>query len=123
MTKFIIAEKLKMSQMFTKDGKVVPVTILRAGPVKVVQVKTADKDKYTAVQVGFGKKRKPTKAMAGHGAFQVLAEFRTDDKDSFNKGDEIKADTFAIGDKVQDRSNDTDFTVPLLLTDTIILEP
>jgi large subunit ribosomal protein L3 len=90
-----------MSQMFTKDGKVVPVTILRAGPVKVVQVKTAQKDKYTAVQVGFGKKRKPNKAEAGHGAFQVLAEFRTDDKSTLAKGDEIKADTFAVGDKVK----------------------
>jgi large subunit ribosomal protein L3 len=101
MSKFIIAQKLKMSQMFTAKGEVVPVTILKAGPVKVVQVKTAEKDKYSAVQVGFGKKKNPTKAEAGHGAFQILFEFRTDDKDSFNKGDEIKADTFAIGDKVK----------------------
>lgn len=90
-----------MTQMYTKDGKVVPVTILKAGPVKVVQVKTAAKDKYTAVQVGFGKKRNPNKASAGHGAFQILAEFRTNDKDNFSKGDEIKVDTFAIGDKVK----------------------
>ncbi|MBX4191304.1 MAG: 50S ribosomal protein L3 [Candidatus Doudnabacteria bacterium] len=101
MAKFIIAEKLNMSQMFTKDGKVVPVTILKAGPVKVVQVKTADKDKYTAVQVGFGKKKNPTKAEAGHGAYKVLAEFRTTDKENFSKGDEIKVDTFAIGDMVK----------------------
>src|SRR4051812_16618841 len=101
MSKFIIAEKLKMSQMFSKDGKVVPVTILKAVPNKVVQVKTADKDKYTAVQLGLGKKRKPTKAESGHGAFLVLAEFRTTDKDTFSKGDEIKADTFAIGDLVK----------------------
>ncbi len=101
MAKFIIAQKLNMSQMFTKDGKVVPVTILKAGPVKVVQVKTAEKDKYTAVQVGFGKKRNATKAEAGHGAYKVLAEFRTTDKDTFAKGDEIKADTFAVGDLVK----------------------
>src|SRR5258708_15493335 len=101
MGKFIIAQKLNMSQMFTKDGKVVPVTILKAGPIKVVQVKTAAKDKYTAVQVGFGKKRNPNKAEAGHGAFKILAEFRTDEKDNFTKGDEIKVDTFAVGDKVK----------------------
>ncbi|OGE87781.1 MAG: 50S ribosomal protein L3 [Candidatus Doudnabacteria bacterium RIFCSPLOWO2_02_FULL_49_13] len=101
MAKFIIAEKLNMSQMFTKDGKVVPVTVLKAGPVMVVQVKTADKDKYTAVQVGFGKKKHPTKAEAGHGAFKTLAEFRTSDKDIFTKGQEIKVDTFVIGDKVK----------------------
>src|SRR5258708_4972732 len=90
MAKFIIAQKLNMSQMFTKDGKVVPVTILKAGPIKVVQVKTAAKDKYTAVQVGFGKKRNPNKAEAGHGAFKILAEFRTDEKDNFTKGDDRK---------------------------------
>jgi len=90
-----------MSQMFTKDGKVVPVTILKAGPVKVVQVKTLAKDKYSAVQVGFGKKNKPNKAEAGHGAHKILAEFRTDEKDNFSKGDEIKVDSFAIGDKVK----------------------
>src|SRR5258708_13633660 len=101
MAKFIIAQKLNMSQMFTKDGKVVPVTILKAGPIKVVQVKTAAKYKYTAVQVGFGKKRNPNKAEAGHGAFKILAEFRTDEKDNFTKGDDIKVDTFAVGDKVK----------------------
>ena len=101
MNKFIIAQKLNMTQMFTKEGLVVPVTILKAGPVKVVQVKTAKKDKYTAVQVGFGKKRNPNKAEAGHGAFKILAEFRIDEKDNFTKGDEIKVDTFAVGDKVK----------------------
>lgn len=105
MTKFIIAEKLKMSQMFTKDGKVVPVTILKAGPVKVTQVRTAEKDKYLAVQVGFGKKRKASKAEKGHGkelgAFQTVAEFRVDDIKDYSFGQEIKADTFAVGDMVK----------------------
>lgn len=90
-----------MSQMFGKDGKVVPVTILKAGPVQVVQVKTAQKDKYTAVQVGFGKKKNASKAQQGHGAFKTLAEFRTSDKDNFTQGQEIKVDFFAIGDKVK----------------------
>jgi large subunit ribosomal protein L3 len=101
MSKFILAEKLNMSQMFDAAGKVVPVTILKAGPVQVVQVKTPEKDKYAAVQVGFGRKAKPNKAEAGHGAFRFLAEFRIGGEDKFTKGDEIKADTFAVGDKVK----------------------
>ncbi len=86
MSKFILAEKLNMSQMFTKDGKVVPVTILKAGPVKVTQVKTQDKDKYSAVQVGYKK---------------MKAEFRISDKDNFSKDQEIKVDSFAVGDMVK----------------------
>src|SRR5687768_12657857 len=105
MSKFILAEKLNMSQMFTKDGKVVPVTILRAKPVKVVQVKTMEKDKYSAVQVGFGRKKKPTKASMGHtkelGSFLNLVEFRTDGKTEFTRGQEIKVDSFTIGDFVK----------------------
>jgi large subunit ribosomal protein L3 len=101
MTKFILAEKLNMSQMFAKDGKVVPVTILKAGPVKVVQVKTVATDKYSAVQVGFGMKKNPNQAEAGHGAYKNLAEFRTDEKATFSKGDEITVDTFAVGDMVK----------------------
>ena len=94
-----------MSQMFTKDGKVVPVTILKAGPVKIVQVKTVDKDKYSAVQVGFGKKKKANKASSGHtkdlGSFKTLVEFRTDDKAEFARGQEIDGDSFAVGDFVK----------------------
>jgi large subunit ribosomal protein L3 len=105
MNKFIIAEKLNMSQMFTKDGKVVPVTILKAGPVKITQVKTADKDKYTAVQVGFGKKKKATEAEKGHykefGAFKTVAEFRVEDTKDYSFGQEIKVDTFTVGDFVK----------------------
>jgi large subunit ribosomal protein L3 len=105
MTKFILAEKLNMSQMFAADGKVVPVTILMAGPNKVVAIKTAAKDKYSAVQVGFGKKKKANKATAGHtkelGIFQTLAEFRVDDVSGYARGQEIKADTFAVGDLIK----------------------
>jgi len=105
MSKFILAEKLNMSQVFAEGGKVVPVTILKAGPIKVVQVKTADKDKYQAVQVGFGKKKKATKASAGHtkelGNFMNLVEFRVEDSSTYSRGQEIKADTFAVGDKVK----------------------
>ena len=94
-----------MSQMFTKDGKVVPVTILRAGPVKIVQIKTAEKDKYLAVQVGFGKKTKANQATSGHakdlGIFRNLVEFRVDEIKDYSRGQEIKADTFAVGDMVK----------------------
>ena len=105
MAKFILAEKLNMSQMFAKDGKVVPVTILKAGPVKVVQVKTLAKDKYTAVQVGFGRKKNANQAELGHGgkagAYKNLTEFRIDEKDSFVQGQEITVATFAVGDFVK----------------------
>lgn len=106
MTKFILAEKLNMSQMFAKDGKVVPVTILRAGPIKVVQVKTMAKDKYPAVQIGFGIKRHPNQAEVGHAkqagaALMNLAEFRTDAKEIFMPGQEIKVDSFTVGEKVK----------------------
>lgn len=106
--KFIVAEKLHMSQIFNKDGKVVPVTILKAAPVKVTQVRTADKDKYTAVQVGFGKKKSQNKATAGHlkglkgmKNFARLVEFRIPADAKFEKGQEIKVDTFAVGDVVK----------------------
>jgi large subunit ribosomal protein L3 len=104
MEKFIVAEKLHMSQIFDASGKVVPVTILKSSGVKVTQIRTQDKDKYTAVQVGFGKKKKPTKALAGHtkdvGSFAHLMEFRVADSASYQRGQQIKVDTFAVGDKV-----------------------
>lgn len=105
MSKFLVAEKLHMSQIFTKEGKVVPVTILKAQPNKVTQVKTSDKDKYQAVQVGFGKKKNTSKALAGHtkelGNFARLTEFRVDDASKFSRGQTITVETFAIGDKVK----------------------
>lgn len=104
MSKFIVAEKLNMSQMFDKGGKVIPVTILKCRPMKITQVKTKDIDKYCAVQVGFGRKKKATKAETGHtkelGNFRKLAEFRVDEKAVFERGQEVKVDTFAVGDKV-----------------------
>jgi large subunit ribosomal protein L3 len=105
MSKFILAEKLHMSQIFAKDGKVVPVTILKSAGIKVTQVKTQDKDKYTAVQVGFGKKKNVSKALAGHtktlGNFRKLAEFRVEDPAAYQQGQTIKVDTFAVGDVVK----------------------
>ncbi|HEV8601212.1 MAG TPA: 50S ribosomal protein L3 [Patescibacteria group bacterium] len=105
MKKFILAEKLNMSQIFAKDGKVIPVTILKAGPVKVTQVKTKELDKYSAVQVGFGRRKNATQALKGHtkelGNFKKLAEFRMDDVAGLTRGQEIKVDTFVAGDFVK----------------------
>src|SRR3989338_5405570 len=97
MKKFIVAEKLQMSQIFDKDGKVVPVTILKCGPNKVTQVKTLEKDKYIAIQVGSGRKKNVTKALAGHtknGHFGKLTEFRVDEAKDVAVGQEIRVDVF-----------------------------
>ncbi len=93
-----------MSQIFSKNGKVVPVTILKASPIKVTQVRTTEKDKYTAVQVGFGKKKSQTKAAAGHlkgmKNYARLVEFRIPEDAKFQRGQEISIDSFEIGDMV-----------------------
>lgn len=103
--KFIVAEKLSMSQIFSKNGQVVPVTILKAAPIKITQVKSSDKDKYSAVQVGYGKKKNQTKTEAGHvknlGKFARLVEFRVPQDAKYEHGQEIKVDSFEIGDKVK----------------------
>lgn len=96
--KFILGEKQVMSQKFAPDGTVIPVTAVVAGPCVVVQVKTADKDGYKAVQVGFGRKKNINKPMRGHlkdlGSFSHLREFRLDDSASFNVGDTITTAVF-----------------------------
>jgi large subunit ribosomal protein L3 len=101
--KFILAKKLKMSQVFDSEEKVIPVTILEAGPVKITQIKTEDKDGYEAIQIGYGHKKNQTKALAGHlkdlGKFSWLAEIHGKVSD-YKVGDEIKVDIFKEGDKV-----------------------
>ncbi len=93
-----------MSQVFDKTGKVIPVTLIEAGPCVVTQVKTADKDKYTAVQLGFGKRRKVSKPLAGHlkdlGEFRYLREFQVPEKTELKRGDKVTADIFSAGDEV-----------------------
>ena len=105
MTKFILAEKLNMTQIFAADGKVVPVTVLKASGVKVTQVKTMEKDKYTAVQVGFGKKKNINKAIKGHlkgiANFSKVAEFKVKDSSAYQVGQEISVESFNLGDKVK----------------------
>ena len=108
MQKGIIGKKIGMTQIFDENGKVVPVTVVEAGPGVVSQKKTVENDGYAAVQIGFGdlKAHKVKKPMAGHFAKanvapkRTLREFRFDDIDAYNVGDLVKADVFAAGDKV-----------------------
>ena len=108
MKKAILTTKVRMTQVFSEDGVLTPVTVLQAGPCVVTQVKTVENDGYSAVQVGFGDIReklvnKPKKghfAKAGVTAKRFLKEFRLEDAESYTLGQEIKADVFAAGDKV-----------------------
>ncbi len=103
--KFLLAKKQNMTQIFTEEGKAVPVTVLEAGPVTIVANKEVARDGYKAVQVGFGEKReknisKPQKGhLKGLGNFAILKEFRTDDGE-FNVGDKIDVSVFSPGDKI-----------------------
>ena len=108
MKKAILTTKVGMTQVFSEDGVLTPVTVLQAGPCVVTQVKTVENDGYSAVQVGFGDIReklvnKPKKghfAKAGVTAKRFLKEFRLEDAESYTLGQEINADVFAAGDKV-----------------------
>ena len=108
MKKAILATKVGMTQIFNEDGVLVPVTVLQAGPCVVTQVKTVENDGYKAVQVGFGDKReklvsKPVKGhfdKAGVSYKRYVREFRLDNAEDYSVKDEIKADVFAAGDKI-----------------------
>ena len=108
MKKAILATKVGMTQVFNEDGSLTPVTVLQAGPCVVTQVKALDKDGDAAVQVGFTDKReklvsKPQKGMfdkAGVAYKRYIREFRFEDADKYEVKQEIKADIFAEGDKV-----------------------
>jgi large subunit ribosomal protein L3 len=108
MKKAILATKIGMTQIFAEDGELVPVTVLEAGPCVVTQVKTMENDGYSAVQVGFMDKREKlaTKPMKGHfekagtAPKRFVKEFKLDDAESYTVGQEIKADVFAVGDKI-----------------------
>ena len=108
MQKGIIGKKIGMTQIFDENGKVVPVTVVEAGPCTVVQKKTVENDGYAAVQMGFKdlKANKVTKPMKGHFAKgdvapkKVLREFRFENTEAYNVGDLVKADVFAGGDHV-----------------------
>ncbi|HIW85933.1 MAG TPA: 50S ribosomal protein L3 [Candidatus Eubacterium faecipullorum] len=108
MKKGIIGKKIGMTQIFDENGKVIPVTVIEAGPCVVTQKKTMENDGYEAVQVGFGdvKVNKLNKPLKGHFAKndvapkKTLKEFRLEDCSALNVGDIIKADTFAQGEIV-----------------------
>ena len=108
MTTGILGKKLGMTQLFDTEGKVVPVTVIEAGPCTVIQRKTAQTDGYDAVQIGFAQinARHADKPMLGHfqkagkGAFRVLQEIRLDGGDPVEVGSEIKVDIFKEGDVV-----------------------
>jgi large subunit ribosomal protein L3 len=112
MKKAILGKKVGMTQVFLKDGRLIPVTVVEAGPCKVVQVKTVQTDGYEAVQVGFGElaesrakklKNKPELGhfkKAGVPATRHLRELRLEDIANVNVGDEIKCDVFAEGEAV-----------------------
>ena len=108
MQKGIIAKKVGMTQLFDENGKVVPVTIVEAGPCTVVQKKTVESDGYQAVQLGYGEisAKKVNKAAKGHfdkadvAPKRTLREFRLDDIAAMNVGDILKADVFAAGDRI-----------------------
>lgn len=112
MKKAIVGKKLGMTQIFTNDGRLVPVTVIEAGPCTVVQKKTMEKDGYEAIQVGFDvlaenrAKKLLNKPEMGHmkkagvTPFRSLRELRLEDAATYEVGQEIKADVFAEGDKI-----------------------
>lgn len=108
MQKGIIGKKMGMTQIFDENGRVIPVTVVEAGPCAVVQKKTVESDGYAAVQLGFGElsAKKVTKPAKGHfdkadvAPKRTLREFRLEDISAMNVGDILKADVFAVGDHV-----------------------
>ena len=108
LNKAIIGKKVGMTQIFNADGKVIPCTVIEAGPCVVTQLKTAENDGYEAVQLGFGdlSPKHVNKPMTGHFKKndlpfkRTLKEFRLDDISNVNVGDVLKADVFAAGDVI-----------------------
>ena len=108
MNKGLIGKKIGMTQIFDESGKVIPVTVIEAGPCVIAQVKTEETDGYTAVQLGYGdiKEKKLNKPTKGHFTKvnvtpkKHLREFRLDSVEGLTVGQELKADVFAVGDKL-----------------------
>jgi large subunit ribosomal protein L3 len=107
MAKFILGRKLNMTQKFQEDGRVVPVTVVEAGPCTVVQVKNNAKDGYSAVQVGYAIKNKKgiNKPLAGHlkklDNFRYLKEFRLDNVENFERSKVFDVTSFVAGDNLK----------------------
>ena len=108
MNKAIIGRKAGMTQVFTAEGKVIPVTVIEAGPCPVVQIKTVEKDGYAAMKLGFDETSEKNLNKPELGQFKktgvkpckVLKEFRLDDLSSYTVGSSVTADVFAEGDRV-----------------------
>ncbi len=108
MKKAILGKKVGMTQVFDGEGRALPVTVIEAGPNVIVQKKTVENDGYAAIQVGFvdTKERRVTKPLKGHFAKakvalkKYLREFRLEGTENFEVGQELKADVFQVGDKV-----------------------
>ncbi|MCA1927533.1 MAG: 50S ribosomal protein L3 [Calditerrivibrio sp.] len=109
MVKALIGRKIGMTQIFTSEGNVIPVTVVQAGPCLVTQKKTTEKDGYNALQLGFDKILKSNhinKPMGGHfkkhgvDAYKTLKEFRVENADEYQLGQEIRVNVFAEGDIV-----------------------
>ena len=108
MSKGILGRKIGMTQVFVENGRLLPVTVVEAGPCYVVQKKTAATDGYNAIQVGFGEMRERLAIKPAKGHFQKAnlkpmrwtREFRVDDAESYQLGQEIKADVFTVGDHI-----------------------
>ncbi len=104
----LLGKKIGMTNVFSADGRLIPVTVVQAGPCVVTQVKTKDRDGYNALQLGFDEKKveKLNKPIAGHlkkstdKGFRVLREFRTDDSEGIESGTTLSIDMFSVGDKV-----------------------
>lgn len=109
MSNGILGKKLGMTGLFANDGDYLPVTVIEAGPCTVTQIKTKANDGYNALQIGFGKKKvklvnKPLKghfAKIGDKNFEVLREFRVDNPDEFQLGQEITLDMFDVGERIE----------------------
>ena len=105
----IIGKKIGMTQIFSPDGAVIPVTVVQAGPCIVVQKKTSEKDGYSALQLGYGEKKvqKCTRALQGHvkkagdKASSVLREFRVEDGAAYDVGQSVTVDIFEQGEVVE----------------------
>lgn len=108
MMKAIIGRKLGMTQIFAEDGSAVPVTVVQAGPCTITQIKTLERDGYSALQIGFGTRKskhvnRPMKGhldKAGKGYFEVLREVKTDQVEDFQLGEGITADIFEVGERI-----------------------
>ena len=104
MIRGLLGKKIGMTQVYREDGRVVPVTLVQAGPCTITQIKDTDRDGYEAVQIGYSEVKRRNKPLRGHlgrtGLFRYLREFSADTLDGLQVGQRITADLFEPGEKV-----------------------